>query len=204
VGLIIVLIVFAAVSAHPWIILVALALGATYAYWRWWQAPRRYRQRTLAVLRAEEDAELAREERAYAALRERSQTLGGLLTLTPREFEIRVGEILREYGYEDVEHVGRTGDLGIDIFATDPNGERVGVQCKRYALDKLARAPEVRLLYGDMTHAGVRGVFVTTSDFTADARAYADSHGINLINGERLTQLLSALPPEGGVPEISV
>jgi restriction system protein len=118
------------------------------------------------------------------------------LTLTPREFEHRVAEILEEHGYEDVEHVGRKGDLGIDLFATTPDGHRVGVQCKRYAPEKLVRAPEVRLLYGDMTHANVGGLFVTTSGYTADATAYAESHGIRLIDGTRLTRLLTAMVPE--------
>jgi len=203
IGVIVVVFVLLLVAAHPWIIAVAVVIAGGYAYFRSWYRPRRQREQMFALAQAEqeaelarEEAELAREERAYEALRERSQTLGGLLALKPREFEIRVADLLFEYGYDAVEHVGRMGDLGIDIFATDPNGERVGVQCKRYAPDKLVRAPEVRLLYGDMTHAGVRGVFVTTSDFTAHARAYADSHGINLIDGERLTQLLSALSTE--------
>jgi restriction endonuclease Mrr len=182
------------VEAHPWILIVALALGAAAAYWRLWLRPRQTRSRALAARSADEEAQLAREERDRAALRERSASLGGLLALTAREFEVRVADILEEHGYDDIEHVGRVGDLGIDIFATEPNGERVGIQCKRYAPDKLVRAPEVRLLYGDMTHAGVRGVFVTTSEYTADARAYAESHNINLINGERLAKLVAAIP----------
>lgn len=195
VGVAVVLVVVA-ITAHPWIIVVALLLAGAWAYWRWWYAPRKRAEQMLALQDEEEEVELAREERHYAALRERSQNLGGLLTLTPREFEIRVGDILLEHGYDDVEHVGRAGDLGIDIFATDPNGERVGIQCKRYAPDKLVRAPEVRLLYADMTHAAVRGVFVTTSAYTADARAYAESHGINLIDGERLAKLVAAIPQD--------
>jgi len=47
-------------------------------------------------------------------------TLGGLLSLTAREFEARVCGILSDHSYEDIQHVGRTGDLGIDVFATDP------------------------------------------------------------------------------------
>jgi restriction system protein len=73
-----------------------------------------------------------------------------------------------------------------------------------YSPDKLVRAPEVRLLYGDMTHAGVGGVFVTTSRFTADATAYAEAHGIRLIDGERLSRLVSASrpdPPQTEVPQ---
>lgn len=44
----------------------------------------------------------------------------------------------------------------------------------------------MRLLFGDITHANVRGTFVTTLGFTVDATAYAESHGIVLIDGPRL------------------
>lgn len=60
-----------------------------------------------------------------------------------------------------------------------------------------------------MTHAGVRGVFITISDDTADARAYAESHGINLVNGNRLAKLVAAIPTaedalSPGTPEPTV
>lgn len=190
---ILLLIVF--VASYPWIALGSVLLLLAAGYWRWWARPRRRAEDQRASIRQAEQTERDREELAQRYLRERSQSLGGLLALTAREFEMRVGEILLDHGYDDVEHVGRAGDLGIDLFATDPSGERVGIQCKRYAPDKLVRAPEVRLLYGDMTHANVRGVFVTTSGYTADAASYAESHGINLIDGARLAQLLDATSP---------
>jgi restriction endonuclease Mrr len=194
------LVVFAialTLATHPWMIAVLVVLVAAWGYWRWWLRPRRQAEHARAELVAAQDAERIRDAQAREELRERSLTLGGLLSLTSREFEARICDILSDHGYEDIEHVGRTGDLGIDIFATDPNGERVGIQCKRYAPDRLVPAPDVRLLYGDMTHAEVRGVFVTTSGYTADARSYADSHGINLIDGRRLAQLISASSSDG-------
>jgi restriction system protein len=150
------------------------------------------------LIERDERAARERTELERRDLRERSLNIGGLLALTARQFEVRVGEILGEHGYSEMEHVGRAGDLGIDLFATDPSGERVGIQCKRYAPDKLVRAPEVRLLYGDMMHASVRGVFVTTSGYTADAISYAESHGIVLIDGARLSKLVAATVPEQG------
>lgn len=186
-----VLLAISFLAAHPWVAATALVLVASAAYWRWWLRPRRRAEVERAFSERAERAEREREEARRRDLRERSLNLGGLLALTAREFEGRVGEILGEHGYGNVEHVGRAGDLGIDLFATDPSGERFGVQCKRYAPDKLVRAPEVRLLYGDMTHANVRGMFVTTSGYTADATAYAESHRIVLIDGARLAELVA-------------
>jgi restriction system protein len=181
---------------HPWLAGLIVAVAAGAAYVRWWWLPRHRAVRAKAAVARQERADQERKEIERRDLRERSQSLGGLLALTARQFEVRVGEILAEHGYGDIEHVGRAGDLGIDLFATDPHGGRVGIQCKRYAPDKLVRAPEVRLLYGDMTHASVRGVFVTTSGYTADALAYAESHGIVLIDGARLAKLVAATVPE--------
>lgn len=187
------------IEEHPWVaailgVLAALlvVLAGAAVYWRGWVRPRRRAAAERAFIEQAGRAEHERVETARQDLRERSLTLGGLLALTARELEVRVGEILGEHGYSGIEHVGRAGDLGIDLFATDPSGERVGIQCKRYAPDKLVRAPEVRLLYGDMAHANVRGLFVTTSGYTADAKAYAELHGIVLIDGARLAKLVAA------------
>jgi len=182
--------------AHPWVSVALVALVGAAAYWWWWVRPRRRAIDARALVLEAERVQREHEESGRRDLRERSLSLGGLLALTAREFEVRAGEILSEHGYDDIEHVGGTSDLGIDLFATDPSGARVGIQCKRYAPDKLVGAPEVRLLYGDMTHAAVRGVFVTTSGYTAAATAYAESHSIVLIDGARLAMLVSATLPE--------
>lgn len=162
-----------------------------------------YRRRKRVYLEQLQRAEAERRAAERLERQERSLTLGGLLSLTAREFELRVGEVLAEHGYTEIEHVGKAGDLGIDLFVTSPSGERFGVQCKRYAPDKLVRAPEVRLLYGDMTHAHVRGAFITTSGFTADATAYAESHRIVLIDGSRLAKLVAATLPDVALDEPS-
>jgi restriction system protein len=189
-------------ARYPWVAAVLAVLAGAWIYWRRWGRPRRHAATARAQAAIAEQIEREREEVARRDLRERSVNLGGLLALTAREFEVRVGDILLDHGYDEIEHVGRSGDLGIDLFATDDSGERVGIQCKRYAPDKLVGAPEVRLLYGDLTHASVRGVFVTTSGYTADAIAYAESHGITLIDGSRLAKLAAATVPEGvGIEE---
>jgi restriction endonuclease Mrr len=188
-------VLFFALATYPWLLALIVPVVGAWVYWRWVRPRRRARSEAAWQEQERQEAERAEHDRQVAhheELRVRSLNLGGLLTLTAREFELRVAGILAGHGYEGIEHVGRSGDLGIDLFATNPEGQRVGVQCKRYAPDKLVRAPEVRLLYGDMTHANVGGVFVTTSSYTADAAAYAEGHGIRLIDGQRLTRLLAA------------
>jgi Holliday junction resolvasome RuvABC ATP-dependent DNA helicase subunit len=87
-----------------------------------------------------------------------------------------------------------SGDGGIDIIAVlDKSiiGGKYLFQCKRYAPDNLVGASAVRDFYGAVTaDRAVKGVFVTTSDFTPQAREFADKTGIELIDAAKLKALL--------------
>lgn len=87
-----------------------------------------------------------------------------------------------------------SGDGGIDIVAVLDKpiiGGKYLFQCKRYAPDNLVGASAVRDFYGAVTaDRAVKGVFVTTSDFTPQAREFADKTGIELIAAAKLKALL--------------
>lgn len=115
----------------------------------------------------------------------------------PSFFEALVLDLLHALGYgageEDLERVGQTGDGGIDgIISLDRLGfERVYVQAKRWQ-GSVGR-PEVQGFYGALAGRRARkGVFITTSSFTREARQFASqvSESIVLIDGERLTSLM--------------
>lgn len=86
-----------------------------------------------------------------------------------------------------------SGDGGIDIIAILDKpiiGGKYLFQCKRYAPDNLVGASAVRDFYGAVTaDRAVKGVFVTTSDFTPQAREFADKTGVELIDAARLKAL---------------
>ena len=87
-----------------------------------------------------------------------------------------------------------SGDGGIDIIAVLDKpiiGGKYLFQCKRYSLDNLVGASAVRDFCGAVSaDRVVKGVFVTTSDFTPQAREFADKAGIELIDGAKLKALL--------------
>lgn len=87
-----------------------------------------------------------------------------------------------------------SGDGGIDIIAVLDKpiiGGKYLFQCKRYAPDNLVGASAVRDFYGAVTaDRAVKGVFVTTSDFTQQARDFADKAGIELMDAAKLKALL--------------
>ncbi|MBA3235826.1 MAG: restriction endonuclease [Chloroflexi bacterium] len=120
-----------------------------------------------------------------------SETFADPLDLDPIAYEHLIGELLRAMGFTTTV-TKASGDGGIDVEALNPDpvfGGRVIVQCKRYG--GTVGSPPVRDLYGAMTDArAMKGLLVTTSDFSPDARRFAEGKPIELINGTQLRALL--------------
>lgn len=98
--------------------------------------------------------------------------------------------------YGEKQHVGRSGDGGIDgIIHQDALGlTNVYIQAKRYADTNKVGEPEIRNFIGSLDAQGANlGVFITTSSFLDRAKGTAAGyrHGrIVLIDGIRLTKLM--------------
>lgn len=91
--------------------------------------------------------------------------------------------------------MGGTGDGGVDgVIDQDPLGlDQIYVQAKRYAAGNNIGRETIQAFIGALAgRVATRGVFITTSDFTANARTYARSISTNivLINAKRLTDLM--------------
>jgi len=136
-----------------------------------------------------------------ALLENQAAVEGELLTralaLDPTDFEKLVIRLLEAMGYGrlgTIEHSGKSGDGGIDgIISQDPLGlDRIYLQAKRYTGKPVDR-PFIQGFVGALMGAqGDRGVFLTTSNFTAGARAEAErvNARIVLIDGRRLAELM--------------
>lgn len=137
-------------------------------------------------------------EQALKELREAvaGELLESLLHISPTRFEVIVLDVLHRLGYgasrNDLQRVGGTGDAGIDgIISLDKLGlEKVYVQAKRW--QNTVGRPELQAFYGALAgQKAKRGVFITTSGFTAHAVAFASSvEGIVLVDGARLVHLM--------------
>jgi restriction system protein len=140
-------------------------------------------------------------EAAYQELRAavESELLDLVKGATPAFFERLVLELLVRMGYggsrkEAAKAVGQTGDGGIDgIIVQDRLGlDVIYVQAKRWGSAVVGR-PDVQRFAGALQGQRARkGVFLTTSTFSKDARDYATSidSRIILIDGKRLTELM--------------
>jgi hypothetical protein len=112
--------------------------------------------------------------------------------VSPAEFEMAVAELLRREGFAAVEHVGGSGDLGVDVRARDVDGRLVVVQCKRYRPNAAIGSPDIQRFFGMIVHHGAaRGLFVTTARFTTAAHVLAAERDIRLINGTEFANLLA-------------
>jgi len=142
------------------------------------------------------------EERIEAALVElRDSVARDLLELIgrapPEFFESLVLDLLHAMGYgtnrTDLQRVGGSGDGGIDgIISLDRLGlEKVYVQAKRWK--NPVGSPEIQTFMGALQlQSASKGVFITTSVFTKDAKDSATrARGtIVLVDGALLTALM--------------
>ncbi len=133
---------------------------------------------------------------AHSALA--TDLLARVLKQPPQFLEDLVLKLLVRMGYGGLEqaseHLGGIGDRGLDgLIRQDPLGlDVVYVQAKRYTDQSVGR-PDIQAFVGALHGAqATRGIFVTTSGFTRDARDYADrvNARLVLIDGLRLAELM--------------
>jgi hypothetical protein len=137
------------------------------------------------------------EEHAQAQSFACIKTLDDLRLLTPSEFEMLVGDVMQHMGYAQVEVVGRSRDLCVDVKAIGPNGGLVAVQCKRYT-KRNVNSDEMQKFIGMiyLHHRADKGMYFTTSSYTKDARKLGEDNRIELIDGERLIKIIRDLAPD--------
>ena len=152
-------------------------------------------------------------EAAYENLRDElsDELLSRLKKISPAFFERIVVELLVKMGYggsraDAGKAIGRSGDGGIDgIIKEDKLGlDVVYIQAKRWDNNPVGR-PDVMQFAGALqAQRANKGIFITTSRFTDDARSYVSQIGskIVLIDGEQLSSLM--IEHDVGVSTVSL
>lgn len=151
---------------------------------------------SLKTLTPDEIIRLASEELSEALGEE---LLSRILSSPPDFFERLVVQLLVAMGYggstlEAGRALGKSGDGGVDgVIDQDALGlDRIYVQAKRYT-DNRVSASEIRDFFGSLDRfRASKGIFVTTSSFTVQARETVEmlSKRIVLIEGRQLTSLM--------------
>jgi restriction system protein len=139
----------------------------------------------------------AKRQRLYQDV-QRQPGKQGIEGITWREFEMLVGEWFRRHGYA-VRETDTGPDGGVDLVLTR-DGETYLVQCKQWKAYKVG-VNIVRELLGVMASQGAAGGYIVTSgDFTKEARRFAASSGIKLIDGNQLASLIRAVKTTVNAP----
>lgn len=112
------------------------------------------------------------------------------------DFERLVSEYYRRKGFQVTREGGNGPDGGIDLVLRQGN-ETYLVQCKQWKAYKVGVQP-VREFYGVMSSRGVAGgYFVTSGEYTDDAKAFAQGLNITLIDGRTLRQMIDVAGKSG-------
>jgi restriction system protein len=141
-------------------------------------------------------------ESAYDRIRKElsAEILDRVVKSPPVFFERLVVDLLLRMGYGGSRRdagaaIGKTGDDGIDgVIKEDRLGlDLVAIQAKRWATGTVGR-PDVQAFSGSLDGQGAKkGVFITTSKFSNEARDYVRRIGdkkIILIDGDQLAELM--------------
>lgn len=140
---------------------------------------------------------------SYETIRQETydEILDTILTKTPIAFERLVVELLQKMGYGGaVEKAGRvtpySKDGGIDgeIYEDVLGLGRIHIQAKRYNKSNAIGRPDIQSFAGALLGDNAnKGVFITTSKFSADAIGYAQNLSnarIVLIDGQKLAEYI--------------
>ena len=122
-----------------------------------------------------------------------SKLLEEVLKIPPHSFEELALDLL-ERMYGKAEQTQRSKDGGFDgiVYEDELGLSKIRIQCKRYDVNNAVRSKDIDAFIG-ILDANKKGVFITTSEFTADAKDRLKNRNdvsVVLINGLRLAKLM--------------
>jgi len=124
-----------------------------------------------------------------------------VMKISPFDFEKLVVDLLFKMGYGKPKDnndavTSKTGDEGIDgIVSADKFGfDAIYIQAKQWKTDSTVGRPEIQKFLGALAGQGAtKGIFITTAQFSKEAKAFADKQlhsKIILVDGQDLAELM--------------
>jgi restriction system protein len=107
------------------------------------------------------------------------------------EFEEYLVELYRAYGYE-VEPTPASGDFGADLIVYS-GSEKLIIQAKRYN-HKVGVEAVQQVAAAVPFYKGTRGIVITNSYYTENARRLAAPNRVELVDRDGLKELIDGLP----------
>lgn len=117
-----------------------------------------------------------------------------LMSLHPQQFEVFAGKLLESVGFTDIEITNYIGDGGIDGYGNLEMGVvkvKAAFQVKRWHQN--VPRPNIDQFRGAIQGKFDQGIFITTSDFSGEAKKVSSVPGavpIVLINGDKVVDIM--------------
>ena len=116
--------------------------------------------------------------------------------MDPGDFEDLIGKYFSAKGYVRVEVIGKACDRGVDVIATNCEGQLELIQCKRYRKGNNVGSTAIQRVDSYMrSRNAVKAWVITTSDFTREGKDEARITGVTIVNGESLIKSLNLYFP---------
>ena len=110
------------------------------------------------------------------------------LRLSGPEFEMYVALLLKDHYYRQIEITKGSGDQGVDILC-ERNGKTYAIQCKNYAGSVGNFAVQEAYAGAEFYGCDVP-VVICTGSFTRGAKELAETTGVELWDGEKLSRMM--------------
>jgi HJR/Mrr/RecB family endonuclease len=129
------------------------------------------------------------------SLAKRYSTIGQLIKeyeMNPTDFEHYIANLYSFLGYK-TKVTPAVNDRGKDIEMWKDNMKYV-VEVKLYSSQNKIGREKIQKLHSAMIDSNAdKAIFVTTSDFATTAIEYANKHGIELVNSNKLVSIINAV-----------
>ncbi len=169
------------------LLLIGIAIALYYSF-KYRQEYRQFKKIRLDILQTSQDMYGTMAMGLYERFKQ-EEGKGEGKKENPLEFENFVARVMVNYYGGQAFVTGGTGDYGVDIDHDHQSGKYLG-QVKCYAPGHLVPFEPIAIIHSQMNRQEAKGGYVvTTSDFTAHARKYAEGLNIMLINGTQLVAL---------------
>ncbi|HSR01882.1 MAG TPA: restriction endonuclease [Methylophilaceae bacterium] len=181
-------------SIQPFAFIVIIALIALTIYKLYQQARAAYLAKKYP-LNQETESPFARTTMSEFVERPTNWSLKVIQDIEWKRFEdLSIGYYLEKGILAKATSLGADGGVDIKLYQNGQDDATSLVQCKSWN-SKLVGVKEIREFLGVLTHEEVaKGFFMTSGDFTAEAKKTAKANKINLINGEMFLTMILRLP----------
>lgn len=117
-------------------------------------------------------------------------TLSDLQSIHPREFELFCGDMLLDYGFNEIQVTDYVNDGGVDIFAKYEDQKFI-IECKRYGEQSIITRPIIQKLHSASIMNNAKGIILTTGRYSPNVLEYAKKAGIICVPNDVFIEYLN-------------